>query len=358
MPRRSLLVSALQFYASLVHLVSKFNFYDITYYSNNPGHWYEYRLQWWRLVLLFTWLFDFAVAQAKISVKTSLESGRAVYGRDVTIRVLAAFNYFLWAILFSDQSGIFCIRRPSQRYRRTVWIIVVCSTVPGLLLRVTNLLNLWVNGTTSVSWRNEAAAHILQLVVGLFSLILLQWMVRKFLLDKEIEGPYEPVLSTSHRTHFSTESPNSSGHENAAIILPPLIPLESTSPIISPTWNSPAHDRLAMAYSIQQFGQRHSLPSPNQFSNAPRMESAVDNNVASSDNTAQHSVPRNPPPNQLRCPTLAKFDYTPHSQSGLHSWGSMRVVRLTIVLLTTFNYIVLIWMLFEAAPFKRVGFAF
>ncbi|KAF2752204.1 hypothetical protein M011DRAFT_455019 [Sporormia fimetaria CBS 119925] len=205
-------------------------------------------------------------------------------------------SWYLRNQLFRDPEWFLAIRRPSRRYRVAVCVApasyaIVDLFVHGLLTRQ------YFSSSQGLPWAMRL--QVVGLVIALLPYYALgSYMIWRFLLSTDSGVLYEPVDTSVEP--LSIHRYTDDGHDHA-----------------SPSGNG----LLADAYSKQSHEQGTLVSTP-----LIPVGGASSAQIAATPSSQAATVPIS-----VHCPTVARFQYTPESQNGFHSWLGCRLVSTSLL---------------------------
>jgi hypothetical protein len=265
--------------------------------------------------------------------------------------LLAFVNRVMWGYLFHDPNTLFRFRRPSKGYRQAVYALSLCSVLPSLLLHIP----LFVLSSKTTRIRTARLRYCWAQLVFYAALVsVFLWMVNRFLLGEQDDGHYEPTMAVSSASIGTLPIDSSLSELSAYSDTPP--PASHSTPSTSLVSSQPRpapYGHLEAAYSTQPTLGTHT-------------RERIEDSRASSSSTIEHTPPDVETPlivdapettasssscgnqaSQLRCRTVAQFDYMPQGRVGPYSWSSLPLVQVVLGLVNTLVFILLCALCYE-----------
>jgi hypothetical protein len=147
------------------------------------------------------------------------QSGIVLNVSDVLAAVFSLITFPLCFKLFKDPIDSFRLQRSSTIYRKAVYWATTTFVAPGLLLNPIILLSVQSHDATNFMRKPFLAIRIVQFVTFLVSTTVSLRMVNEFLLDNEIDVPYDPTLTSRQIAMISSVVLSSDG--NSEVISSP-----------------------------------------------------------------------------------------------------------------------------------------
>ena len=300
------------------------------YYHEQFLLFFSHKLQWWRFLLctIFSGLY-ISVAVGRLGADWALtEPGFGLlHFLNVLLVALVVINRFIWAYLFHDPNTLFRFHRPSNGYRRAVYALSLYCVLPSLLFHIP----VFVLSSKIQRRRSSLEACRAQLVFYIALVCLFLWMVNRFLLGEDDEN-YEPTIAAAELSPYSDAAPDIRSPFSAFLLV--------SQPHLAPSGH------LDAAYSRQpELGtttreQIGDYPTSTSGTAQTRLDVETSSAVSAFQTTTSNASERDQIP-QLRCPTVAQFDYMSHCREGPHSWSSMPIVVVVLGGMSTLLFILL-----------------
>jgi hypothetical protein len=317
-----------------------------------PGRRYRYDLEICRIglfaVLGVYSIFAIIRPAVRLYVGTFRQSGVVLNVSDVLAAVFSLITFSLCFKLFKDPNRFFGLQRPSTTYRKAVYCATTAFVAPGLLLNPIILLSVQSHDATNFMGKPFLAICIVQFVTFLVSTAVSLGMVNEFLLDNEIDVPYDPTLTPHQIAMISSVVLSSDG--NSEVISSPRRH-DSTL-----HWStSTSGDHLAIAYARMHDLVLRTPLDDNQDQLDIVLGSSPDVPSTTSITTHRSQPPlvvMSNDPNQSRCQTLARFDFMPQSIEGLHSIPSSPLCSALVLCLTLQSLLAICWLVYQSRQYE------